>query len=129
MDTNVYVAAFVSRGLCNELLEHCAEHHHIVVSEHILREVAEKMSGKFRLPPERVGSMVSLIRSRADLVDPTPSFQPACGDPDDDWILATAVAGECDCLVTGDKDLLVLERHEGIPIIAPSAFWTFEAAR
>jgi predicted nucleic acid-binding protein len=31
-----------------------------------------------------------------------------CRDPDDDVVLGTAVAGRCDAIVTGDKDLLDL---------------------
>jgi predicted nucleic acid-binding protein len=46
----------------------------------------------------------------------------AGGDPDDDWVLATAVAGEADVIVTGDKDLLVLKRYQGIPIVTPRGF-------
>jgi len=39
-------------------------------------------------------------------------------DPDDNWILATAVSGEADLLVTGDKnDLLHLKQVEGVRIV------------
>lgn len=41
-------------------------------------------------------------------------------DPDDNHILATAIAGEADYLVTGDKrDLLELVDVQGIPIVTP----------
>lgn len=43
----------------------------------------------------------------------------ACRDPDDLPVLGAAVAGRADLLVTGDKDLLDLHRHEGIPIVTP----------
>lgn len=39
-------------------------------------------------------------------------------DPDDNWIVATAVTGEADLLVTGDKnDLLHLKQVEGVRIV------------
>ena len=39
-------------------------------------------------------------------------------DPDDNPILATALAGKADFIVTGDKrDLLSLKKFEGIPIV------------
>lgn len=37
-------------------------------------------------------------------------------------VLATAVAGHADVIVTGDKDLLVLRRYAGIPIVTPRRF-------
>ena len=41
-------------------------------------------------------------------------------DPDDNWILATAVAGKTDMIVTGDKsDLLSLGSLQGIKIVSP----------
>jgi putative PIN family toxin of toxin-antitoxin system len=41
-------------------------------------------------------------------------------DPDDDHILAIAIGGEADYLVTGDKrDLLSLGEVQGIPMLTP----------
>ena len=45
-------------------------------------------------------------------------------DPDDDKLLETALTGEADCLVTGDRDLLVMAPFHGIPILTPAAFLT-----
>jgi len=43
-------------------------------------------------------------------------------DPNDDMILASAIAADADYLVTRDRDLLTLIRHEGIAVISPEAF-------
>ena len=43
-------------------------------------------------------------------------------DPGDNVVLATAVAGRADYIVTGDKPLLALERYRGIPIVPPVVF-------
>ena len=45
-----------------------------------------------------------------------------CRDPDDDKILETALMGEADCLITGDRDLLEMSPFCGIPIVAPRDF-------
>lgn len=45
-----------------------------------------------------------------------------CRDPDDDKLLETALAGDADCLVTGDKDLLVMSPYRNLPILEPRAF-------
>jgi predicted nucleic acid-binding protein len=37
-------------------------------------------------------------------------------------ILATAIAGEAVCIITGDKDLLILKMFESIKIIDPKEF-------
>jgi len=43
-------------------------------------------------------------------------------DPKDDKFLELAVNGRADVIVSGDADLLVLDRFRGIPIITPAAF-------
>jgi predicted nucleic acid-binding protein len=53
------------------------------------------------------------------MVKPEPLPKRVCRDPDDDVVLATAVAGRADFIVTGDDDLLVLKRFRGIRILSP----------
>ena len=45
-----------------------------------------------------------------------------CRDPDDDTLLETAMMGEAGCLVTGDRDLLVMSPFREIPILSPADF-------
>jgi len=45
-----------------------------------------------------------------------------CRDPRDDRVLEVAVNGNADVVVTGVRDLLVIGRFEGIPIVPPVAF-------
>lgn len=128
LDTNVFIAAFVARGTCHELLEHCEHSHQMVGSEFILREFEAKLLGKFRVPPGKAAAAVALLRSRLELVAPVALDEPVCRDPDDDWILATALAGGCVCIVTGDRDLLSLQTFAGIHILSPGAFWAYDSA-
>ena len=48
-----------------------------------------------------------------------------CRDPDDDKLLETALMGESDCLVTGDRDLLEMPPFNDIPILTPAGFFDF----
>jgi putative PIN family toxin of toxin-antitoxin system len=127
LDTNVLIAAFISRGQCHELLEHIVRHHRIVLSEHILDKIREGLSRKFKIPGSDIKEAIELLRQRAKLVEPMALGYAVSRDPDDDPVLATALAGEVACLITGDNDLLVLEQFEGIPILRPGSFWEFEA--
>ena len=43
-----------------------------------------------------------------------------CRDPDDDKFLETALMGDADCIVTGDRDLLEMSPFHGISILSPS---------
>ena len=61
------------------------------------------------------------------LVTPDALESPVCRDRDDDVVLATAVPGGCDAIVSGDRDLVVLDPFHGIRVLAPSAFWKWES--
>jgi uncharacterized protein len=43
-------------------------------------------------------------------------------DPDDDKFLALAVTGQADAIISGDRDLLELAAHEGVPVLSPAQF-------
>lgn len=129
LDTNVLIAAFIARGVCNELLEHVVRHHELVLSPVLLDELRRVLRDKFHMSTEDVEEAAMLLREHAVWVDPPPLDELVCRDPNDDHVLATAIEGVSDCLVTGDDDLLVIERHADIPILRPSDFWAFEAKR
>lgn len=59
------------------------------------------------------------VRRLAEVIDPPPLPQPVCRDPNDDQVLALALAAKVELIVSGDNDLLSLTRFEGIPILAP----------
>ena len=52
--------------------------------------------------------------------------QAICSDRDDDNVIATAISGNCQCILSGDKDLTQLKKIRDITILKPSEFWTFE---
>jgi putative PIN family toxin of toxin-antitoxin system len=65
--------------------------------------------------PERI---LSVLRQLAEIVDPPPLPAPVSRDPDDDAVLALAVASRADLIVSGDADLLILGNYAGISIAA-----------
>ena len=126
LDTNVLLAAFMTRGHCHELFEHCLSGHRVIMSSYILSELQEKLVKKAKYSVAEAKAAVGFVRTATEMVVPIPLAIQVCRDADDDWVLATARTGDCQCLVTGDKDLLTLGEFEGIPILKPADFWSFE---
>ena len=122
LDTNVLLAAFAARGLCEAVLEVCVTAHQIVLSEHILTELRRHLSAKLKMPAGKAGEIVKFLREQSELVRPSSVPDTACRDRSDLPVLGTAVAGHADCLVTGDRDLLSLNSFQNIPILSPRAF-------
>jgi len=65
---------------------------------------------------------VALIAALGQIVDLPDEVPRICRDPDDDWVIACAVAGEADFIVSGDRDLLDLEQVGRIPILSVRQF-------
>ncbi|MEA3340388.1 MAG: putative toxin-antitoxin system toxin component, PIN family [Chloroflexota bacterium] len=126
-DTNVLIAAFVTRGMCSAVFEHCVRQHALLTSEFILNELDEKLVLKFKYSTGEAKEVIQLLRSRMKAVEPVDLAKDVCRDPDDVTVLGTAVAGDAACIITGDKDLLVIGQFRGIDIVPPSAFAEYEA--
>ena len=120
-DTNVIVAGLVSEGLCHEVIEAHLPGHTAILSRTLWDELVEKLRDKFDLSADDL-PLLDLYRRHATWVEPQPLEKPACRDPDDDWVLATAVAGQAEAIVTGDGDLLALGKYQGVAILTPRQF-------
>lgn len=127
LDSNVLIAAFVARGVCAELLEYCVREHEVVTSEAVLEEVRRNLADKIKVTPAQADQTIRLLRSRLEVVEPAAIDPPACRDAGDDVVLGTAIAGRCEAIVTGDRDLLDLVTHRDIAIVSPRGFWSFES--
>jgi len=122
LDTNVLVAAFATRGLCEAVLEVCLAGHDLVLSEPILKELRRHLRGKFKVPRVQAQAIVAFLREHAAVVAPATVPADACRDRTDLAVLGTALAAEADCLVTGDRDLLDLREFRGTAVLSPRAF-------
>ncbi|MEA3241017.1 MAG: putative toxin-antitoxin system toxin component, PIN family [Pseudomonadota bacterium] len=122
IDSNVYIAAFATHGVCHLLLENCIVNHEIFISEFIIREVKEKLTGKIKLPVDTVSEIIDYLRCQAILAAPLEKVSGISRDPDDDNIIALAITVKADYVVSGDKDLLDLKKYRSIPIVSPKNF-------
>jgi len=75
---------------------------------------------RVRLSPAVAGALLNRVRDRAMVLKNLPKLDIA-PDPDDNYLLALAEAGEAQFLVTGDKPLLALKRHKSTQIVTPAA--------
>lgn len=125
-DTNVLIAAFLTRGLCSDVFEYCLTEHKIYTSQWVIDEVSEKLSEKLGFSKIKTNQVITFIKENSLLITYTPFAGTISRDPDDDHVLAASIKGAADCLITGDEDLLVLKKFKGIPIIKPSDFFKFE---
>jgi len=123
LDTNVLVAALVAKGLCHEVVQHGVRLHAIASSTPLIHELERTLREKFTLTPEATRFLQD-FRAHVHMVEPDPLPATVCRDPDDDTVLATAIAADADVIVTGDADLLVLESYRGIRIRSPRQFLT-----
>ncbi|MDY6988589.1 MAG: putative toxin-antitoxin system toxin component, PIN family [Thermodesulfobacteriota bacterium] len=122
LDANVVIAAFAARGLCESIFEVCLSDHEIVLSDDLLDEILRNLRRKINLPTDVVDNIGDLLREHSNFSIPVPLPADLCRDPDDTKILGLAIASNADCIVTGDKDLLVLKTFQGIPILNPRSF-------
>lgn len=122
LDTNILVSAFISRkGPPGQVLDLVRrEGHLLITSAYQLDELRSVLSRDRLQPyirPDEARDFLDTIESIGLLVEELPEveFSP---DPKDNPILATAIAGAADLIVSGDKvDMLALGGVEGIPIV------------
>ena len=62
------------------------------------------------------------LEKEFEMVEPEALLKPISRDRDDDWVLATALSGRAEIIVSGDQDLLVLKEFQGIRILTPRQF-------
>lgn len=64
---------------------------------------------------------INEFESKSLLIGVTDSIK-ICRDPKDDKFLSLAKSGNASAIITGDKDLLILNPFENIPIVSPDEF-------
>ncbi len=125
-DNNVLISAgiFFESLPAKALLKSYKNKHDILSSKLTLAELrATFLSAKFDKYIS-LSNRIDFCESYAEIsliINPTTSIV-ACRDPKDNKYLELALSGKADCIITGDKDLLVLNPFRGISIITPKEF-------
>jgi putative PIN family toxin of toxin-antitoxin system len=89
-----------------------------------LKEVLSRphLKGRYHLSFKDIHDFVALNRNTALLVTDPTSVSIQLRDPDDLAVLACALSGNAEYIVTGDRDLLDLRSFEGMQIVKSSTF-------
>lgn len=125
-DTNVAASALLWRGPPNRLLMKAFEGPvELATSIPLLVELEGiLLRPKFaRQTAKQSLSTQALVLRYAEIARPV---QPAAiapvvlVDPEDDHVLACALAAQAELIVSGDSDLLNLKRYQSIPIVTPA---------
>jgi putative PIN family toxin of toxin-antitoxin system len=123
LDTNVLLSSMLRRDSPPDYLRRAWEARRfiLVTSEwqlDELRRVSRYPRLSKLLRPHEVGRLIGQMRRHAHVVEDLPSVD-ISRDPDDNPILAAAIAAEAHWLVTGDKDdLLHLGQIRGVRIVS-----------
>ena len=126
VDTNVFISGLISTGpsrLILNLLEENA--FHCVMTPALLKELKKTLRRpKFTtlFKDININELIKTINNKA-LFIAAPSVKiEVCRDPQDNIVLEAAVAANASVIVTGDKDLLVLNPFRHISILSPKDF-------
>jgi uncharacterized protein len=122
-DTNIYISALMFGGLPGVLLDlGLMQAFRLVISPALLDELKDKLRVKFGVLAQDAAAIRVKLESAGDLIDPAIVLDVVTDDPDDNRVLECAVAGRADYIVSGDRHLLKLKEHAGIPILTARKF-------
>lgn len=122
-DTNTVVSGLLWPGAPRQLLNAGRERRVVLVtSPTLLAELAEvigrsKFVARIRAAKLSARGLVEDYAGIARVIEAPGLARPVARDPDDDEVLACALAAKADLIVSGDGDLLVLGSFQGIPIV------------
>ncbi len=118
LDTNVLISALIGHGKPRRLLIRLFREHEPVSSRQMLAELEDVLSRrKFRLTRSRVDEFLGILVKRFIVSEVEKIPEVISEDLDDNVVLATALAGGADYIVTGDGHLLGLREYQGIRIV------------
>jgi putative PIN family toxin of toxin-antitoxin system len=122
LDSNVLISALGTRGLASDVLRLVLAEHELVVPEVVVNEVTRNLVKKFDLPEDTVTAIEQLLRKQILVPKPPSTGDISVRDAPDAWVLASALAGKAELVVTGDAELVAM-KSPPLPILTPRAFW------
>ena len=129
LDTNVFVSAAIQSGASHRIVQHLIRDgsDELIICDEILSEIRDVLVFRPRLrkwiSQNDARQYVEMLQLRFNFVSNPTDIIPLSRDGDDDYILALAQREKADHIVSGDRDLLVLQIPE-FSIVTPAEFET-----
>lgn len=128
-DSTVFVSAFLSpQGVCKLLFRWCLAYARLYATEELLAEVENTLLERRHLrrrydyDDNQVQTFLKVLRARCIRVSHSDIGDVELRDPNDIIILECAQSANADYLITRDKDLLAVGRHNQTLILKPEQF-------
>lgn len=125
LDTNVLVSALLFKGGLSKLVDLWKKGNIIpVVSRETFREFRTVLGyPKFSLTGQEIKMLIEEeVLPFFEIIEIADKIRGVCRDPDDDKFLACAVSASADFIVSGDRDLLDMDKYKSVRIISASEF-------
>lgn len=123
LDTNVLVSGLLWAGTPRKLLEAArSQQLTLFTSQELLDELQTvlnrpKFATRLQIAGTTASKLIGQYAALARIVVPAPLPTTICDDPDDDAVIACAVAANAEVIVSGDDDLLRLAKYNTIDIL------------
>lgn len=127
-DTNTVVSGLLWQGPPRVVLDAArAGAIHLFTSAPLLAELddvlaRQKLKPRLALVGATPRELILGFAALAAVIAPAPLPTAVAADPDDDAVLACALAVRAQVIVSGDQHLRILEEWEGIPIVSAAEF-------
>jgi putative PIN family toxin of toxin-antitoxin system len=129
LDTNQLVSALiVPHGKPAQILDQW-KRFTLLISEDVLAELAkvlhyERIQRRYRdkVSDNLINAYFIKRRQISTLVETHSKVAVVQADPDDDILIACALDGDANYIVSGDRHLLSLREYRGIKVVAPNTF-------
>lgn len=123
LDTNVLVSAVATRGLCADVFREILSSHQLVVSAPLISELNKILHSKIGIHQKTISDFTEVLTQDSIFSENTSLIDIDINDKDDILILSTALNGNAELFITGDKELLELGKIQSMRIISPRKFW------
>jgi len=124
-DTNVLISAYTARGLSADVFRYVLAEHDVILSDVVLSEFERVLKDRFGIPITVVAEFAEELQLHNVVGESSmPAGLDVIRDPDDRFVVAAAIQGKAEVIVTGDKDILDV-RDQLLPLKAmtPREFW------
>lgn len=118
VDTNLMIRALLSAGPARRFCRLAPLHHQLVYHDEQLLELRDVAARpRLDIAPEAVNELIGRIQRYGQRIDSALDAPGDSRDPNDNYVLALALAGKAEVILTEDDDLLVLDPWRGTRIM------------